>query len=366
MTQIISPETYFNLVENRNEQLAKISSQEAEIASLTAEIKDDEQFIANYETIIAGFEATIESLENQLDSLVASIEANNTAQEENDEKIDAAEAELGALQETLDEVKETGTPAQIAAAQAAVDAKQEELDQLNATGDSLKAQEENLKIQEETAKEAKDNVEKDKEEAEIRKADLDEGGLEKKKNDLQEVQDKNAASQAEYDEWIATNGPLIASFEKQQGFRDEVIVLTNNRNNYNRLRSSNLNDLIHQENSAVKQVILTDLDEDNLTDPEKDLRTNAYEKGTDSEINPDYLSRDQAAELARAVRFSTLEVASKIKAAAMRGDFSISVPRLADTTIYALQQSGYNVYLTSQSEDALFKVDWSNIEGGEA
>ena len=65
--------------------------------------------------------------------------------------------------------------------------------------------------------------------------------------------------------------------------------------------------------------------------------------------------------MARAARFSTREVASAIKAAAMRGDFSTSVPRLADTTVYALQQAGYSVYLTSQSNDAFFKIDWSNI-----
>ena len=362
MTQIISENLYLSLIKNRDEQIAAIAEREASIVDLTAEIKDDEQFLADFDTIIAGFEATIASLTTQVASLQTSIDENEAAQNTNTNNLEAALTALEGLQETLSSVQETGTPAQIAAAQAAVDAKQEEVDQLEATQSDLEAQETSLKNQKASSLEAKTVAEKDKDDANNRKTTLEGGELQENKDKLDDLKVTKAQQQSDYDTWIATNGPLIASFEEQQGFRDEVIRLTDNRNNYDRPRSQNVNDLLYQEDTAVKQVILTDLDEGNLTEAEKALRTEAINQGKNKEtLNPDYLSSQEAAEMARAARFSTREVASAIKAAAMRGDFSTSVPRLADTTVYALQQAGYSVYLTSQSNDAFFKIDWSNI-----
>jgi len=96
---------------------------------------------------------------------------------------------------------------------------------------------------------------------------------------------------------------------------------------------------------------------------ESEKRAEWIKDGQKTENNPDFLTAEQARSLSLANTWSTKQVAAKIKANCMVGEFSTTVPSLSNNVIYALQAAGYKINMTDASNDldSEIIITWENL-----
>ena len=86
------------------------------------------------------------------------------------------------------------------------------------------------------------------------------------------------------------------------------------------------------------------------------------EAGRKEDVNPDFLTAEQASKLAFANMWSTKIVAADIKKAAENGELKVKFASLSNNLIYALQSAGYVIYLTDvANESSHIIVSWENL-----
>lgn len=362
----IKESLYLDLKKEQQMQLNSIAEGSERIKALTAEIKVDEAFLAGFDDEQANLASSIV----EQDSAIAANEKRLDDLEGEKDKIQKAiseqETSIKLLQKELEDLKkEEASADKIQAKESEIKAAEKVLSNLVSKKDTIDSDmvkaKEKIKIAEQTKSSLSEQIDANK----TKKVELEEGeeSLSQKKINLTDLESNQTEIEAKYSDWLGKNAPTIKSFEIQEENRNSSLLRANNIDLYNRLRPTEENNLIASENEVLREVVDSDLDSDNLTDPEKKLRSDAVEKGKSESVNPNYLSAEQAADLSRASQFSTREFAADIKAAASIGKTSIWVGEISDAQIYALQESGYTVTLNSQTKKSGFTIGWFKVQG---
>ena len=359
----ISEALYRSLKKEQENLLAQISDLTSKSEALSTRVKNEKDFLASYDSTKEKLEASIANAEAQVPVIEKRIEdvKNST---------DKAKAELAKANEQLEDEKK--------ALQKAIAEKEPEsvIDGLNASisvlenkirdieklVDSYRAQVESLQAQLTDTQDLIATSKKQLAENAARKSDLEEG------NTLQDLEDELAATQTElgdvnstYKEFISKNQETINAFEAQDKRRNQLIQLSSNREIYKRSLPEAENNVIANEDEVLKEVVKIDLDIAGLSDDEEKLLVKALEDAKKADFDPNFLTADQASDMARTANFSLLPVSQAIKAAAMKGLYSIIVSDLSDSNIYALEQSGYTVILTPNYFPE-FEIRWDKID----
>lgn len=357
---------YLDLKKEQEMQLSSISEGSAVVKALTDEIKVDEAFLAGFDDEQANLTKSMQGQDDAIASNSKLLDDLEKANDENNKAIEDQEVVIKKLEKELNELKENKASAEeIAAKEAEISAAQKVLSSLKNKRDTFETDmikaKQKIKLAEDTKESLKVQIESNKD----KKAELEEGeeSLDEKKKQLTEREAEQKETEDKYSAWLEKNTPTMKAFEKQEENRNSALSRANNIDLYHRLRPKEENDLIVSENDVLREVVDLDLDSDNLTNDEKKLRSDAIEKGRSESVNPNYLSAEQAADLARASQFSTREFANDIKAAASTGKTSLWVGELSDAQIYALQESGYTVTLNSQTKKSGFTISWFRVEG---
>tara|TARA_R100000655_G_scaffold58339_1_gene96727 strand:- start:294 stop:1403 length:1110 start_codon:yes stop_codon:yes gene_type:complete len=359
----ISEALYRSLKKEQENLLKQIGDKSDQSTALTSRIKSDEAFLASYDSTTAKLQASIENAEAQVPVIQKRIEdvknSTSKAKDEVTKTNEQLEDEKKALQKAVTEKEPQSV---IDGLNASISVLENKIIDLEKLIDSYKAQLDSLQTQLVDTQELIATSKKQISENAARKDDLEDGGtLEGLKKELVDVDAALAEVNASYKEFISKNQETINAFEAQDERRNQLIQLSSNREIYKRSLPEVENNVIANEDEVLKEVVKIDLDIDNLTDPEKALLAKAIEDAKNSEFDPNFLTADQASDMARTANFSLLPVSHAIKAAAMKGLYSIIVSDLSDSNIYALEQSGYTVILTPNYFPE-FEIRWDKID----
>ena len=153
----------------------------------------------------------------------------------------------------------------------------------------------------------------------------------------------------------------INTFEEQQLRRDANIMKEAPSRAYDRM-PTNAPEVAHA-GEVMKEVIEAELE---AADSEEQNKRAAWLKaGREQDINPDFLTRDEANELTLSTIWSTRSVAKQIKDACMKGQFQTECGALPNSVVYALQEAGYTLHLTNAVDDkqASIVITWENLGG---
>lgn len=361
----ISEALYKSLKKEQDNLLAQISELTAKTKKLTARIKQDQDFLDSYEVTKEKLEASIAASEAQIpviDKRIDEIKAETATVKD---AITQENDIVTALKVKYDEAVKEGRPqSELDALTASIQVAEGKVDDLTKKEASLKNQVALLKKQNEDIHTLVEDSKRQLAENAALKDDLDRGGLADLQASLASSTEQLATVNLSYADFKSKNQSTINSFEVQDEERNKLIRVTSNRQIYNRSLPSAENSVIANEDNVLKEVVSSDLDIQNLSDPEKELLDKAIEASRKDTFDPNFLSADQASDMARAANFSLLPVSASIKEAAMNGLYSIVVQYLSDSNIYALEQAGYTVILTPNRLPE-FEVRWDKIVGEE-
>ena len=359
MAEFVKKELYDSLIKERTKLIEVLEDSRSLSKKLDQVIKDDENFLSNYEDTKSNIENAISNIEKQKDSFEAEMDSNKESEKKLEEEIAALKDEVKELSERIEKLTKEGDPEnEIPSLQKELNSKESLISSKSLARESLNKRNEKLNDLITDGDVSKTEYIQQLSENAERKDDLEGGTLDEQKLNLQDVNADIAKKEEEYSDFIAANNPTIKTYEAQADVRSRVITASNSRNAYNRTLPKEQNDIIASEFEVINSVIDVELSAEGPE--EKELRDAAIDKGKSEAINPDFLSRDEAAELTRAALFSTKRVASLIKDAAMRGFSSVTVDDLSNSEIYALNNAGY-VVVTTASESNLM-IMWSNVE----
>ena len=363
-----------------NDLIAVRTSLQDQLADGTSNVNEKEAKVKQMEDFIAAFDKTQSDLDDSvadLQNIISSSEESITKIKENIEKneetlrnesdsLEKKRDELSKEEEKLEEIKkEGGTDAQIAAQQEVVNKKKAEIvvveDKiavLQKENDSLKAKANSLK---DTIADSNASIEAYKTQK-AQNADTNEQYKEmlpNVKTSLEEAKDELTQTQVKYNEFLSKNKSTIDSFEDQQLRRDANINKRNTTKAFNRAPANA--SVIQEADAVMKSVIDDELKPANTE--EESQRAEWIKAGQKIENNPQFLTADQARELALANTWSTKTVAKLIKETASNGEFSTAVPSLSNNVIYALQAAGYSINMTdaSNDRDSNVVITWENL-----
>jgi len=180
------------------------------------------------------------------------------------------------------------------------------------------------------------------------------------KTSLTEAKASLTEAQDKYNEFLLKNKETINAFENQQLRRDANINKKSTTQAFNRAPVNA--SVIAEADAVMKTVVDDELKPADETETEQ--RAEWIKAGQATENNPDFLTAEQARSLSLANTWSTKQVAAKIKANCLIGEFSTSVPSLSNNVIYALQAAGYKINMTDASNDldSEIVITWENLE----
>lgn len=362
----ISEALYKSLKKEQENLLAQISELTNKTEELTARIKQDQDFLDSYEVTKDNLEASIAAseaqrpvIEKRIDEIKTEVDSNKGAIAQENEILSALKAKYE------DAVKEGKPQSELDALNASIQVSEGKIDDLLKKEASLKNQVELLQKQNEDLNNLIADSNTQLAENAARKDNLDNGGLADLQASLNSSTEELAIVNLEYADFKSKNQSTINSFEVQDKERNKLIRVTSNRKIYNRTLPEAENSVIANEDSVLKEVVSNDLDIQNLTETEKELLDRAIEASSKDTFDPNFLSAEQASDMARAANFSLLPVSQAIKEAAMKGLYSININVLSDSNIYALEKAGYKVILTSARLPE-FEIRWDKIVGEES
>lgn len=357
----ISEALYKSLKKEQDNLLAQISELTNKTEQLTARVKQDQDFLDSYEVTKEKLEASIAASEAQKPVIEKRIDEIKTEVTTVKDAIAQESETVSSLKEKYDEAVKEGKPqSELDALNASIQVAEGKIDDLTKKELSLKNQVELLQKQNEDIHTLIEDSKRQLAENEARKDDLDNGGLADLQKSLTDSTEELATVNLAYADFKSKNQSTINSFEVQDKERNKLIRVTSNREIYNRSLPPAENSVIANEDSVLKEVVSSDLDIQNLSDPEKELLDKAIEDSRKDTFDPNFLSAEQASDMARAANFSLLPVSQAIKEAAMKGLYSITINVLSDSNIYALERAGYKVILTT-SRLPEFEVRWDKI-----
>jgi len=362
-----------------NDLIAVRTTLQEQLADATSDVNKNEALVKKMEDFIAAFDKTQSDLDASiadLKSLVASSEAEiakvkqslkdsdaNLAKEKAD--LASKETELDKEEAQLEKVKKEGTTKEIADQQEIVNKKKAEVTVvadkvaiIEAENKSLQDKEASLKA---TVADSKSSIDA----AETQKAQNAETNEEYKeslpnvKNLLEDAKKSQTDSQDKYNEFLLKNKDTINAFENQQLRRDANISKRNTTQAFNRVPANA--SVVSEADLVMKTVVDDELKPADEAESEK--RAEWIKDGQKTENNPDFLTAEQARSLSLANTWSTKQVAAKIKANCMVGEFSTTVPSLSNNVIYALQAAGYKINMTDASNDldSEIIITWENL-----
>ena len=375
---LIRKDLYNDLIAVRTtlqEQLADATNNVSEKEAL---VKKMEDFIAAFDKTqsdlddsIADLQSIISSSESSLDKIKGDLDKNDESLAKEQDSLTQKKTELDKEEQKLEELKkEGGTDAQIAAQQEVINKKkaeitvvQDKVTVLEKENTSLKTKEASLKA---TVSDSKASIEAYSTQK-AQNADANEDYKEKlpdAKTSLEEAKASLTETQDKYNEFLSKNKDTISAFENQQLRRDANINKKSTTQAFNREPA---NAAIVKEADAVMKTVIDD-ELKPVDEAENDKRAEWIKAGQKVENNPDFLTADQARELSLANTWSTKEVAAKIKANCLVGEFSTTVPSLSNNVIYALQAAGYKINMTdaSNDRDSEIVITWENLGAEES
>jgi len=362
----ISEALYRSLKKEQETLLKQISVLTDQSTALTNRVKSDEAFLASYDSTTAKLQASVDNAEAQKPVLEKRVEDTKELEAKSKADLEKQNEELEKLKASLEKAIDAKEPQSVIdSINASIVVVQGKILDLEKVIDSCKAQVASLKDQ---LRDMDDIIAVSKTqlaENAAKKDDLENGGLDDSKETLNRVNAELSDVNNTYSDFISKNQATINAFEAQDEKRKKLIKISSNREIYNRSLPEADNNVIANEDEVLKEVVKLDLEIDNLTEPEKDLLNEAIEKARKPEFDPNFLLADQASDLARAANFSLLPVSQAIKEAAMKGLYSIVINVLSDSNIYALEQAGYKVILTS-SYLPEFEIRWDKINSVES
>ena len=371
---LIRKELYKDLVAVRETMLKQLEDITNELNAIKAELVVEQKFADGFEKTQSDLEASIKALEEKIVSNKASLEELSKKYEELESSeaeakslVSEAQENLNKQLDILEDLKKSDASATAIAnqqaivnsAQAVVDAKEKNVEVIKANKEANQKAQDNLKTDISVSEEAISESKKQKADNDERKSDSDEKIKELTDTEARVTAKKNEI-QNEFDDFLAKNQDTINSFEEQQLKRDNNI----RRDSSERVlfRQPTNHSVIKAADDVMKEVVT---DEFSATDEEKDQRKTWIEAGAKSDINPSYLSAQQAQNLTLSSIWSTKKVAKQIEDACIAGEFETKCGSLSNSIIYALQQAGFKIYLTESIKDKLASVviSWENISG---
>lgn len=362
----ISEALYMSLKKEQETLLSQISELTDQSTALTNRVKSEEAFLASYDSTTAKLQASIDNAEAQIPVLEKRIDDNKTLEAQSKADLEKQNEDLNKLKEQLDAAIKEGEPQSVIdSINASIVVVEGKISDLQKVIESCKAQVESLQDQ---LRDMDDIVAVSKTqlaENAAKKDDLENGGLDASKETLSRVNAELSDVNNTYSDFINKNQATINAFEAQDEKRKKLIKISSNRKIYNRSLPEADNNVIANEDKVLKEVVENDLDITNLSEPEKALVEKAIEDSKKESFDPNFLSAEQASDMARAANFSLLPVSQAIKEAAMKGLYSIVINVLSDSNIYALEQAGYKVILTS-SYLPEFEIRWDKINAVES
>jgi len=357
----ISEALYNSLKKEQENLLSQISKLTDQSASLASRIKSDEAFLASYDSTTAKLQASIENAEAQKPVLEKRVEDTKELEAKSKADLEKQNEDLTKLKEQLDAAIKEGEPKSVIDnLNASINIVEGKISDLQKIIDNCKSQVQSLKDQLRDIDDIITVSNSQLADNAAKKEDLESGGLDDAKATLETINEQLIDVNNVYSEFIDKNQATINAFETQDERRNKLIQLSSNRKIYNRALPEADNNVIANEDEVLKEVVKLDLDIDNLSDEEEALLEKALEEAKKESFDPNFLSAEQASDMARTANFSLLPVSQAIKAAAMKGLYSIIVANLSDSNIYALEQSGYTVILTPNRLPE-FEVRWDKI-----
>lgn len=358
----ISEALYNSLKKEQETLLAQIGDLTEQSTQLADRIKNDEAFLASYDSTTAKLQASIANAESQIPVLEKRIDDNKTLEAQSKADLEKQNEDLKKLKEDLKVAIDKKEPQSVIdSINASIVVVESKISDLQKVIDNCESQANSLQQQIEDTNDIIAVSKKELAENTAKKEDLEGGGLDQAKDSLAKVNTELSDVNATYATFIDTNQATINAFEAQDERRNKSIQLSANRKIYNRSLPEADNNVIANEDKVLKEVIENDLDIPNLSDPEKALVEKALNEAKKESFDPNFLSAEAASDMSRAANFSLLPVSMSIKEAAMNGLYSIVVQNLSDSNIYALEQAGYTVTLTS-SRLPKFKIRWDKID----
>jgi hypothetical protein len=365
---------YKELVTSRDELLSTLNTTKASLKTTEASLTTEQTFVDNFDKTQSdlaasktALQASIEKLTTELNALKAKGEdLENAIGKADTEKNDAAKA-LKSAQDTLAAVKKKGTAEEIAAqqkvvdeAQAVLDSKVKAYDAAVAAGEANGSSITNVNKQITTANTSISETDKQIADNKARNTNAPDliASLTKQKDDLTA---KVATAQTSYDDFIGKNKSTIDTFEKQQLQREANVPKVYGEPSQVFYRNPENITVVNEANTVMKEVIDDELKPANSA--EESALKSYVTAGAAADVNPDFLSAEEAKNLSLSVIWSTRTVAKQIKKACLKGEFSTKHGSLPNSVIYALQQAGYKLYLIDAASDreASVVITWENL-----
>ena len=371
---LIRQSLYKELVISRDELLSTLNEAKASLKTTEASLTTEQTFVDNFDKTQSDLAISKAALQTSIEKLTAELNTLKAKGKELEEAIGKASTEKDAAQkalttetEKLVDLKKKGTAEEIAAqqkvvdeAQAVVDAKVKAYNAAVAAGDANTGSISTINKQittantsiSETDKQIADNKERNSNAPDVI------ASLTKQKASLTTTV---ASAQAAYDDFIGKNKSTIDTFEKQQLQREANVPKVYGEPSQVFYRNPENITVINEANTVMKEVIDDEL---KPASPAEESALKGYiTAGAASDVNPDFLSAEEAKNLSLSVIWSTRTVARQIKKACLKGEFSTQHGSLPNSVIYALQQAGYKLYLVDAASDreASVIITWENL-----
>jgi chromosome segregation ATPase len=369
---LIRKQLYKDLVAVRETILKQLEDVTNELNAVKAELAVEQKFADGFAKTQSDLEASIKALEEKVVSNENSVKDLSkkyvelqSSEAEGKANVKEAEANLREQLDILEELKKSGASATAIANQQAVvnsgeavlDSKVKNVDLIKANIEANQKAQEDLKRDIVVSREAISESQKQKADNEERKSESDQKIKDLTDNETRITAKKNEV-QSQLDEFLAKNQDTINSFEEQQLKRDKNI----RRDSSERVlfRQPANHEVIKAADEVMSEVVG---DEFSATETEKDQRKTWVEAGRKADINPSYLSAQEAQNLTLSSIWSTKKVAKQIQDACIAGEFQTECGSLSNSVIFALQQAGFKIYLTESVKDKLASVviSWENI-----
>ena len=374
---LIRRDLYKDLISVRANLYSELEESTKRVERTEYEIKEIEDSIANFDKTQADLKSSIDELEvtktKAREKALAADEKITEIKVDIDDASDAQaakESELKANKTKLAQAKAEGRPAEeIKALEEKVNKLEAELQvidqRLEVLHAELKSNYKQKEINKELEKDAEVSIEQSMKQLSENKEQNQENieVLPKLNTELEEWKERRDSNKAEYTDFITTNQDTINAFESQQLVRDKNIPKEDPNKAFNRVPANA--EETKQSDTILNKVIIEELKPAN--EEEQDQRNTWIEAGRKEDINPDFLTAEEASRLAFANMWSTKTVATAIKEAAENGELKTKFASLSNNLIYALQTVGYAIYLTDVgNESSHIIVSWENLGESES
>lgn len=368
---LIRKSLYDEIINGRNERFAHLTAVTKDLESVTAELSVEQKWYDAYDKTTADLLASKEALEATAVRLEEAIrkakeDIANTAetvdmkQTQKDEEAD----KLNNMKEKLVELEKEGvSKAEIDELKDAIDVQEgvvtiatQSFEKWAAKYDADKEKIKGYQVELDTTYAAITETKIQVSENSERYANAP-GEIAEMTDHVDHLTRELADITEEYNSYLAKNKDTIKNYESQQLRRDANITKENTTAVYYRVQPDV--DIVVQANDVMNEIVTDELKPANET--ESKLRQEWLDAGREKEINPYFLTANEAANVALGATWSTRLLAKSISEAAHNGEFNITVSALPNTIIYALQDAGYKVQMTeAELEKSEIIISWDN------